>query len=208
MDIRTMIGRIAGKLVYKQPPQLMIDCNGVGYEIEAPLPVFFDLPAAGEPVVLFTHMIVREDAQLLYGFQSLAQRAMFRELIKVNGVGAKMGVAILSGLSAEEFSDCITHQDVATLTRLPGIGKKTAERLIVEMQDRLGRLASDNTTDGVPLDTSAAAPQGASGNNRGQAVAALEALGFKAAEARRMVKDVDGESVEDLIREALKKVSK
>lgn len=203
-----MIGRIAGKLVYKQPPQLMIDCNGVGYEIEAPLPVFFDLPAAGEPVVLFTHMIVREDAQLLYGFQSLAQRAMFRELIKVNGVGAKMGVAILSGLSAEEFSDCITHQDVATLTRLPGIGKKTAERLIVEMQDRLGRLASDNTTDGVPLDTGAAAPQGAPGNNRGQAVAALEALGFKAAEARRMVKDVDGESVEDLIREALKKVSK
>lgn len=200
-----MIGRIAGKLVYKQPPQLMIDCNGVGYEIEAPLPVFFDLPAAGEPVVLFTHMIVREDAQLLYGFQSLAQRAMFRELIKVNGVGAKMGVAILSGLSAEEFSDCITHQDVATLTRLPGIGKKTAERLIVEMQDRLGRLTSDNTTS---ADTGAAVPQGAPGNNRGQAVAALEALGFKGAEARRMVKDVEGESVEDLIREALKKVSK
>lgn len=200
-----MIGRIAGKLVYKQPPQLMIDCNGVGYEIEAPLPVFFDLPAAGEPVVLFTHMIVREDAQLLYGFQSLAQRAMFRELIKVNGVGAKMGVAILSGLSAEEFSDCITHQDVATLTRLPGIGKKTAERLIVEMQDRLGRLTSDNTT---TADTGAAVPQGTPGNNRGQAVAALEALGFKGAEARRMVKDVEGESVEDLIREALKKVSK
>jgi len=141
-----MIGRIAGKLVYKQPPQLLIDCNGVGYEIEAPLPVFFDLPAVGEPVVVFTHMVVREDAQLLYGFKSLAQRAMFRELIKVNGVGAKMAVAILSGLSAEEFSDCISNQDVATLTRLPGIGKKTAERLIVEMQDRLGRLSIDSST--------------------------------------------------------------
>jgi len=111
-----MIGRIAGKLVYKQPPQLLIDCNGVGYEIEAPLPVFFDLPAVGEPVVVFTHMVVREDAQLLYGFNSLSQRTMFRELIKVNGVGAKMGIAILSGLSAEEFSDCIANQDVATLT--------------------------------------------------------------------------------------------
>ncbi len=201
-----MIGRIAGKLVYKQPPQLLIDCNGVGYEIEAPLPVFYDLPAVGEPVVVFTHMIVREDAQLLYGFQSLAQRAMFRELIKVNGVGAKMAVAILSGLSAEEFSDCITNQDVATLTRLPGIGKKTAERLIVEMQDRLGRLSLDNA---ASLPTSeggdSTAAQGSS-SNRGQALAALEALGFKGTEARRMVKDSDGATVEDIIRDALKKV--
>jgi Holliday junction DNA helicase RuvA len=202
-----MIGRIAGKLVYKQPPQLLIDCNGVGYEIEAPLPVFFDLPAVGEPVVVFTHMVVREDAQLLYGFKSLSQRTMFRELIKVNGVGAKMGIAILSGLSAEEFSDCIANQDVATLTRLPGIGKKTAERLIVEMQDRLGRLS--NESDG-PLPSAAAgdAETGSAPGNRGQAIAALEALGFKGAEARRMVKDSDGSSVEEIIRDALKKVSR
>lgn len=201
-----MIGRIAGKLVYKQPPQLLIDCNGVGYEIEAPLPVFFDLPAVGEPVVVFTHMIVREDAQLLYGFQSLSQRAMFRELIKVNGVGAKMGVAILSGLSAEEFSDCIANQDVATLTRLPGIGKKTAERLIVEMQDRLGRLSGDSDATLPSLDAAGAESRAGSGN-REQAIAALEALGFKAAEARRMVKDSDASSVEEIIRDALKKVS-
>lgn len=201
-----MIGRIAGKLVYKQPPQLLIDCNGVGYEIEAPLPVFFDLPAVGEPVVLFTHMIVREDAQLLYGFQSLAQRAMFRELIKVNGVGAKMAVAILSGLSAEEFSDCITNQDVATLTRLPGIGKKTAERLIVEMQDRLGRLSLDNAASLPASEGGGSAVAQASSSFRGQAIAALEALGFKGTEARRMVKDSDGETVEDIIRDALKKV--
>ncbi len=201
-----MIGRIAGKLVYKQPPQLLIDCHGVGYEIEAPLPVFFDLPAVGEPVMVYTHMIVREDAQLLYGFQSLAQRAMFRELIKVNNVGAKMAIAILSGLSAEEFSDCIANQDVATLTRLPGVGKKTAERLIVEMQDRLGRLSLDNAA-GVPASDvgGGAGPQGSS-SNRGQAIAALEALGFKGAEVRRMIKDSDGASVEEIIRDALKKV--
>lgn len=201
-----MIGRIAGKLVYKQPPQLLIDCNGVGYEIEAPLPVFFDLPAVGEPVVVFTHMIVREDAQLLYGFQSLAQRAMFRELIKVNGVGAKMAVAILSGLSAEEFSDCIANQDVATLTRLPGIGKKTAERLIVEMQDRLGRLSTESGSTLPASDAGGGDVQGKP-SNRGQAIAALEALGFKGTEARRMVKDSDAASVEEIIRDALKKVS-
>lgn len=201
-----MIGRIAGKLVYKQPPQLLIDCNGVGYEIEAPLPVFFDLPAVGEPVMVYTHMIVREDAQLLYGFQSLAQRAMFRELIKVNNVGAKMAIAILSGLSAEEFSDCIANQDVATLTKLPGVGKKTAERLIVEMQDRLGRLSLDNAISAPATDVGGGAgPQGSS-SNRGQAIAALEALGFKGAEARRMIKDSDGASVEEIIRDALKKV--
>jgi len=201
-----MIGRIAGKLVYKQPPQLLIDCNGVGYEIEAPLPVFFDLPAVGEPVVVFTHMVVREDAQLLYGFKSLAQRAMFRELIKVNGVGAKMAVAILSGLSAEEFSDCISNQDVATLTRLPGIGKKTAERLIVEMQDRLGRLSIDSSTSVPASESDAGTSTQGNSSMRGQAIAALEALGFKGTEARRMVKDSDGTTVEDIIRDALKKV--
>lgn len=198
-----MIGRIAGTLVYRQPPQLLVDCNGVGYEIEAPMPVFYDLPKVGEKVVLFIHMIVREDAQLLYGFSSINQRAMFRELIKVNGVGAKMAVAILSGLSAEEFSLCISSQDVAALTRLPGIGKKTAERLIVEMQDRIGKIGGD-------LPAASAADAGSSavaGSNRSQAIAALEALGFKGAEAQRMVKSAGGDSVEDIVRDALKMVS-
>jgi len=152
-----MIGRIAGNIILSQPPQLMIDCNGVGYEIEAPLSVFFDLPPVGKPVVLFTHLTIRDDAHLLFGFKSIAQRTMFRELIKVSGVGPKVAIGILSGLSIEEFSAC---------------GSSTS-----------------------------------GGSNQSQAIAALEALGFKNTEARKMVKDVSGETVEDIIREALKKVS-
>ena len=198
-----MIGRIAGTLVLRQPPQLLVDCNGVGYEIEAPMPVFYDLPQVGEKVVLLIHMVVREDAQLLYGFSSVDQRAMFRELIKVNGVGAKMAVAILSGLSAEDFSLCISNQDVATLTRLPGIGKKTAERLIVEMQDRVGKLGGDPATV-----TAGDVSNSNAGSDRSQAIAALEALGFKGPEAQRMVKSASGDSVEEIVREALKMVSR
>ena len=147
-------------------------------------------------------MVVREDAQLLYGFSSVDQRAMFRELIKVNGVGAKMAVAILSGLSAEDFSLCITNQDVAALTRLPGIGKKTAERLIVEMQDRVGKLGGDSAVV-TPGDVS----NNNAGSDRSQAIAALEALGFKGPEAQRMVKSSNGSSVEEIVRDALKMVS-
>ena len=197
-----MIGRIAGTLVTRQPPQLLVDRNGVGFEIEAPMPVFYNLPQVGEKVVLFIHMVVREDAQLLYGFSTLDQRAMFRELIKVSGVGAKMAVAILSGLSAEDFALCIANQDVAALTRLPGIGKKTAERLIVEMQDRVGKLGGDNEA----LPSGVAATDGVT-SNPSQAIAALEALGFKTAEAQRMVKGSQGTTVEDIVREALRGVS-
>ena len=197
-----MIGRIAGNIIMSQPPQLMIDCNGVGYEIEAPLSVFFDLPPVGKPVVLFTHLTIRDDAHLLFGFKSIAQRTMFRELIKVSGVGPKVAIGILSGLSIEEFSACIADGDVAMLTRLPGIGKKTAERLIVEMKDRLQKLPVES---GLPGDATAAGKSG--GSNQSQAIAALEALGFKNTEARKMVKDVSGDTVEDIIREALKKVS-
>ncbi len=197
-----MIGRIAGTLIHSQPPFMMVDCNGVGYEIEAPLTVFFDLPPAGKPVVVFTHLVVRDDAHLLFGFSSIAQRAMFRELIKVSGVGAKMAITILSGFSAEEFSQCITDSDVAALTRLPGVGKKTAERLIVEMKDRVQKLPMDGggaVTDGG---------QGSSnGGNKAQAIEALESLGFKNADARRMVKSATGETVEEIIREALKAVA-
>lgn len=197
-----MIGRIAGNLIMRQPPYLMVDCHGVGYEIEAPMPVFYNLPQVGEKVVLFIHMVVREDAQLLYGFSSLDQRAMFRELIKVSGVGAKMAVAILSGLSAEDFALCIANQDVAALTRLPGIGKKKAEMLIVAMQDRIGKLAADST--GV---SAGDIKTGAVGSDRSQAIAALEALGFKSAEAQRMVKAAGDGSVEEIVREALKGVA-
>lgn len=198
-----MIGRIAGVLIASQPPRLLVDCGGVGYDIEAPLPVFFELPKVGQPVVLHTHMVVREDAQLLYGFTTLAQRAMFRELIKVSQVGAKMAIAILSGLSAEEFSDCVANQDVSTLTRLPGVGKKTAERLIVEMQDRVAKLAS---SDDVGLNLTRPVAGGDSGHTA-QAVAALESLGFKNAEARRMVKGLEGDSVEEIVRSALRAVT-
>ncbi len=197
-----MIGRIAGRLITRQPPWLMIDCHGVGYEIEAPMPVFYDLPQVGEEVVLFIHMVVREDAQLLYGFSSLSQRSMFRELIKVTGVGAKMAVAILSALSAEDFAQCIANQDVAALSRVPGIGKKKAERLIVEMQDRIGKLTESPVTS-----VSATGAPVTSGNDRSQAIAALESLGFKSAEAQRMVKSASGDTVEDIVREALQGVS-
>ncbi len=197
-----MIGRIAGNIVISQPPYLMVDCNGVGYEIEAPLSVFYDLPAVGQQVVLFTHLVVRDDAHLLFGFSSIAQRAMFRELIKVTGVGAKMAIAILSGLSAEEFSQCIADHDVATLTRLPGIGKKTAERLIVEMQDRVAKLPTES---GIPASVGGGGES--TGSKQAQAVAALEALGFKNPEARKMVKAAAGETVEEIIRDALKAVS-
>lgn len=198
-----MIGRIAGTIILSQPPQLLVDCNGVGYEIEAPLSVFFDLPPVGKPVVLFTHLVVREDANLLYGFSSIAQRAMFRELIKVSGVGAKMAIAILSGLSAEEFSQCIAEEDTAALTRLPGIGKKTAERLIVEMKDRVQKLSAES---GAPMVAGSNGTPG--GSIQSQAIAALEALGFKNPEARKMVKSATGETVEEIIREALKGASK
>ncbi len=198
-----MIGRIAGLLVHSQPPQLLVDCNGVGYEIEAPLPVFFGLPAVGEKVVLFIHMVVRDDAQLLYGFSTMSQRALFRELIKVNGVGPKMAIAILSSLSAEEFAVSIANHDVAALTRLPGIGKKTAERLIVEMQDRIDKLSLDSSTLMQSADN---ATNG--GSFRAQAVEALEALGYKNAEAQRMVKASSGESVEQIVRDALQKAVK
>jgi Holliday junction DNA helicase RuvA len=201
LGVREVIGRIAGKLISRQPPQLMVDCHGVGYEIEAPMPVFYQLPQVGEEVVLFIHMVVREDAQLLYGFSTLDQRAMFRELIKVSGVGAKMAVAILSGLSADDFAHCIANEDAASLTRLPGVGKKTADRLIVEMQDRIGKLS------GTALPAQSGGGGMVASGDRGQAVAALESLGFKSAEAQRMVKASGGESVEEIVREALKGVS-
>ncbi|WP_018955061.1 Holliday junction branch migration protein RuvA [Thioalkalivibrio sulfidiphilus] len=197
-----MIGRLRGELVSKQPPFLLLDVQGVGYEIEAPLSTFYDLPEPGGQVTLHTHLHVREDAHVLYGFASESERALFRSLIKVSGVGAKMALAILSGMTASEFSRCVLDGDVASLVRLPGIGRKTAERLVVEMRDRLGSLpAAAPLIGGKPVAAAVSAPDPVS-----DAVSALVSLGYKPQEASRLVSAVEGEAErsEDLILLALK----
>ncbi len=195
-----MIGRLQGQLVYKQPPGLMIDVNGVGYEIDAPMSTFYQLPECGNNVTLHIHMIVREDAQTLYGFHDLADRSLFRTLLKVNGVGAKMALTILSGMDANGFKNCIQFGDTDALVRLPGVGKKTAERLVVELRDRLGNDSN------MPVMNDAGVNVGAVRNHIEEAISALTALGYKASDAMRMIKNVQYEtsSCEDLIRLALK----
>ena len=201
-----MIGRIKGVLCEKNPPALLIDVGGLGYELDAPMSTFYTLPAAGEAVTLHVHMIVREDAHLLYGFATRGERSLFRSLLKVNGVGARVALAILSGMNADEFAVCIRHKDVTALTRIPGIGKKTAERLVVEMGDKLpqDQLPGGVNLDGLgPADGTPISESGAS-----QAVAALISLGYKPVEAARLV-DKTGradDTVEDIIRAALKQV--
>ena len=194
-----MIGRLKGTLLEKKPPALLIDVNGVGYEIDAPMSTFYVLPELGKQVVLYTHMVVREDAQLLYGFASQQERHLFRQLIKVTGVGAKMAISILSGMSSDEFSRCIRDRDTGNLTRVPGIGKKTAERLVVEMHDRLKDAE-------IPVSTSAVPVVGSVTHGRSDAVSALIALGYKPNEASRWINAVKGEDLtsEELIRQALR----
>ena len=200
-----MIGRLRGELVYTQPPLLMLDVNGVGYELEAPMSTFYDLPAPGQQVTLSTHLAIRDDAHVLYGFGSESERTLFRALLKVSGVGAKMALSILSGMSADEFARCVQSDDIAALVRLPGIGRKTAERLIVEMRDRLDKL-------GIGGGGSLPAPGGSTTVAEtpvSDAVGALIALGYKPNEASRMVRSVesDGLSSEEIIRSALKVVA-
>lgn len=200
-----MIGRLRGEIVYKHPPQLMLDVGGVGYEIEAPMSTFYDLPPEGQSVTLITHLSVREDAQILYGFLREAERTLFRNLLKVTGVGARMALAILSGMDAQQFALCVQQEDVTALTRLPGVGKKTAQRLVIEMRDRLdsastfsaSRLASSTATGGA--DASALA----------DAVDALTVLGYKPAEASRMARAADDgtKTSEEIIRAALKAIN-
>jgi len=194
-----VIGRITGILLEKQPPQLLIDVQGVGYELEAPMSTFYQLPANGEKVVLHTHMVVREDAQLLYGFYAESERSMFRSLIRINGVGPKLALTILSGVSADEFTRCIMENDARALTALPGVGKKTAERLIVELRDKLDSDVS------LPAAATPACVTPAPTNPVSDAVSALIALGYKAQEASRMVRavDSDGLSTEAIIKAAL-----
>jgi len=196
-----MIGRLCGKLIIKRAPHLLVDVNGVGYEVDAPMSSFYALPELGEEVTLFTHMVVREDAQLLYGFASEPERTFFRELIKINGVGAKMALAILSGMSVDAFARCVHDGDVASLVRVPGVGKKTAERLIVEMKDKLQATIETSLPTGIPME-----PIIAANDPVDDALSALLALGYKANEASRMVKAVkcDGLASEEIIRQALK----
>lgn len=201
-----MIGYLRGKLASKAPPVLVIDVNGVGYEVEAPMTTFYNLPKLGEEVKLFTHLVVREDAHILFGFASDSDRLMFRTLIKVNGVGPKLALTILSGQSAEEFHRCIHNNDTQSLVRLPGVGKKTAERLIIEMRDRLPELEGSavSTESGETiLPTIAAQPVQ-------EAVSALCALGYKPQDAGRMVRAIsaEGKSCEDIIRLALQGASR
>ncbi|MDG4553994.1 MAG: Holliday junction branch migration protein RuvA [Candidatus Competibacter sp.] len=196
-----MIGRLRGLLVWKQPPGLMIDAHGVGYELEASMNTFQSLPELGAEITLFTHLAVREDAHALYGFASTAERGLFRNLIRVTGVGPRLALLILSGMSVELFGRCVREGDATALTRLPGIGKKTAERLIVEMRDRIGELSPYPATvapSGDRFATADATP-------RDDAISALVALGYKLPEASRMVQSLDTEGLasEAIIRLAL-----
>ncbi len=200
-----MIGRLRGEIAEKQAPHLLLDVNGVGYELEAPMSTFFNLPDVGATIILHTHLAIRDDAHVLYAFASEGERALFRSLLKVNGVGAKMALGILSGMTADEFSSSVQNKDIAALIRLPGIGKKTAERLIVEMRDRLTKLGISPSAVGA-AGTVAGRPQ----TPVSDAVAALVALGYKPLDAGRMVEAVEGEGLESeaLIRLALQCAAK
>ncbi len=195
-----MIGFLRGKLAFKAPPLLMLDVNGVGYELEAPMTTFYNLPAVGSEVILHTHLVVREDAHILFGFSTEADRSMFRTLIKVNGVGPKLALTILSGQSAEEFHRCIHNNDTQALVRLPGVGKKTAERLVIEMRDRLPDLGDSAGSSVIGADKVQPV-----NNPKQEAISALCSLGYKPLDAGKMVQNisVEGKSCEDIIRLAL-----
>ena len=200
-----MIGRLTGTLIEKQPPRVVIDVHGVGYEIEAPMSTIYELPESGQTITLHIHQGVRDEVPVLYGFLSDSERNRFRSLIRVNGVGPKMALAILSGISADELRRCIEQKDITTLTRLPGIGRKIAERLTLEMQDRLDSLGSGEAHNVASLGSGSV---GAVANHpRAEASAALVALGYKPAEADRLLSglDDDGHTSETLIRAALQK---
>jgi Holliday junction DNA helicase RuvA len=192
-------------LIDKCAPELVIECGGVGYEVQMPMTSFYQLADVGAEAVIFTHFVVREDAQLLYGFASLQERALFRELIKTNGVGPKMALAILSGLSADEFADSVTSENITRLTKIPGVGKKTAERLVVEMRDRLKNVTFNNAQNATVTVNAPSCFQ-AQVDPQDDAIAALESLGYKAAHASKVVAKVSeaGMSSEQIIKEALK----
>jgi holliday junction DNA helicase RuvA len=192
-----MIGSLRGTLTAKRPPWLMLDVGGVGYEVEAPMSTFYRLPDTGQPLSLVTHLVVREDAHVLFGFFTEAERALFRNLLKVSNVGPKIALGVLSGMSVDGFYQCVCDKDLVSLTKVPGVGRKTAERLLLEMADRLPESLGQ---DSPALPTRSPA--------EGEAQGALIALGYKPVEVVRMLKDLDGGrlSTEEMIREALKRV--
>ncbi|OOG42561.1 Holliday junction branch migration protein RuvA [Rhodanobacter sp. C05] len=193
-----MIGRLRGILISKQPPSLLVEVGGVGYEVEAPMSTIYDLPSLGKEVILLTHHAVKEDSVTLYGFLHEAERALFRNLLKVSGIGAKIALAVLSGVSTDHFARLVHAGDVVALTKIPGIGKKTAERIVVELRDRLDGLPSlhggSRQDAGAPLDAA------------GEATVALQQLGYKPVEVTRLVQKVaaEGDNAEAIIRKALR----
>ena len=190
-----MIGKISGRLIERRPPQILVDVHGVGYEIDVSMSTFYQLPAVGTDVTLFTHFVVREDAQLLFGFATEQERLVFRQLLKISGVGARTALSVLSGLSVEELAGAVASQDSARLTKVPGVGKKTAERLLLELKDKL-----DVTVAALPTD---------GGAQRGDILNALLALGYNDKEASWAVKQLaGGTAVAEGIRQALKLLSK
>lgn len=199
-----MIGRLKGILLTKQPPTLLLDVNGVGYEVDAPMSTFYQLPDVKQEIVLHTHLVVREDVQQLCGFATEAERSMFRSLIKINGVGPKLALSILSAISADDFALCIQNNDTTTLVRLPGVGKKTAERLVIEMRDKLKDWQTGLSAKGqgqagmIEIEHNADPVE--------EAVSALIALGYKPPQASRMVTQIDSHNLssEEIIRDALK----
>lgn len=197
-----MIGRLAGRLIEKRAPWIVVDCHGVGYEVEVPMTTIWALPEVDSDVILLTHLVVREDAQLLFGFATAAERDLFRALIKVSGIGAKVALAILSGIETDEFVRCVHEKNTARLTALPGIGKKTAERLIVEMRDRVGDWAPAVVVPAAPAESSRA-------DAVSDAISGLIALGYKPPEASRLVLEIDtsDKASDVIIREVLQRLA-
>ena len=195
-----MIGSLRGTLTSKQAPLIIIECQGVGYEVETPMSTFLELPSVGDDLFLFTHLLVREDAQTLYGFNTEDERSLFRTLLRISGVGAKMGLAILSTMTVGDFQRCVEYEDAATLVKIPGVGKKTAERLIIEMRDKIDKSAVEPGAKTVTVESSP----------RSEAVDALIALGYKAGEVNKLIgsMDVEGQTAEDIIRQALRQAAR
>ena len=201
-----MIGRLSGTLLEKHPPQILVDAGGVGYEVDVPMSTFCRLPGLNEPVVLWTHMAVREDAHLLFGFAGRAERELFRQLIRISGVGGKLALALLSSLEPDELARAVAQEDIKTLSRVPGIGKKTAERLILELRGKLGSLPSADLLSPVPA---AGAALLVENDERADISQALQALGYSAREAEAALKSVpDGTDVATGIRLALKTLAR
>jgi holliday junction DNA helicase RuvA len=200
-----VIGRLRGTIIEKQPPVTLLEVYGVGYEVQMPMSCFYELPELGQEAIVYIHFVVREDAQLLYGFNTTHERALFREVIKANGVGPKLGLAILSGMTANQFVDCVEREDISTLVKLPGVGKKTAERLVVEMKDRLKGWSSTDLFNPAELKSDVIETPH-SNSTSDEAISALVALGYKEVQAMNVIRQVSEPHMtsEALIRAALR----